>query len=161
MIPASQILLVQSTWQLVFPIREQAARLFYAKLFEMDPSLRPLFTTDIEAQGRKLMAMIAAAVEGLNAPEELVPVVEALGRRHAAYGVADEHYRTVGAALVWTLEQGLGASFTPEVKEAWTSVYGLLADVMRNAPAGPAASAREALVTSSYPSNAPPRRAAP
>ncbi len=147
MIPVSQILLVQSTWQQVFPIREQAARLFYAQLFEMDPSLRRLFSTDIETQGRKLMAMITAAVEGLSAPEELMPVVEALGRRHAAYGVTDGHYETVGAALLWTLEQGLGASFTPAVKEAWTSAYGLLADVMRNAPAGSMASAGEALVT--------------
>ncbi len=169
MIPASEIRLVQSTWQQVFPFREQAARLFYAKLFEMDPSVRPLFTTDIESQGRKLTAMINAAVEGLGALEELVPVVQALGRRHASYGVTDEHYRTVGAALLWTLEQGLGVSFTPEVRMAWANTYGLLAEVMRSAvasalsgmPVPAEASSRASAVSAHAPATRPSSSPAP
>ncbi|GIX27444.1 MAG: hemoglobin [Burkholderiales bacterium] len=130
-----QIALVQSTWSKVVPIQEQAARLFYDKLFEMDPSLRPLFKGDMVEQGRKLMAMINTAVNGLTRLNEIVPAVQALGRRHVGYGVKEAHYETVGAALLWTLEQGLGPSFTPEVRQAWATAYGLLAGVMKEAAA--------------------------
>ncbi|MEW5707802.1 MAG: globin family protein [Pseudomonadota bacterium] len=130
-----QIALVQSTWSKVVPIQEQAARLFYDKLFEMDPSLRPLFKGDMMEQGRKLMAMISTAVNGLTRLNEIVPAVQALGRRHVGYGVKEAHYETVGAALLWTLEQGLGPSFTPEVRQAWATAYGLLAGVMKEAAA--------------------------
>ncbi len=130
-----QIALVQSTWSKVLPIQDQAARLFYDKLFEMDPSLRPLFKGDMAEQGRKLMAMINTAVNGLNRLSEIVPAVQALGRRHVGYGVKEAHYKTVGAALLWTLEQGLGSSFTPEVRQAWAGAYGLLAGVMKEAAA--------------------------
>lgn len=130
-----QIALVQSTWSKVLPIQDQAARLFYDKLFEMDPSLRPLFKGDMAEQGRKLMAMINTAVNGLNRLSEIVPAVQALGRRHVGYGVKEAHYETVGAALLWTLEQGLGSSFTPEVRQAWAGAYGLLAGVMKEAAA--------------------------
>ena len=94
-----------------------------------------MFKGDMTEQRRKLMQMLTAAVKGLDRLDRLVPVVEDLGRRHAGYGVADAHYDTVGAALLWTLEKGLGSAFTPEVKEAWATVYGLLATTMKNAAA--------------------------
>src|SRR5262249_54474334 len=125
--------LVQETFAQVAPISEQAAALFYGRLFELDPTLRPLFKIDIREQGKKLMQMIAVAVSKLDKLDELVPAVEALGRRHAGYGVQDAHYDTVGTALLWTLEQGLGPAFTPEVKSAWTAVYGVLAATMKTA----------------------------
>jgi hemoglobin-like flavoprotein len=128
-----QKLLVQKTFEMVAPIADVAAGLFYGRLFEVDPSLKPLFRGDIKDQGKKLMATIKIAVQSLDRLEALVPVVQALGRRHLAYGVRDEHYDTVGAALLWTLEKGLGEAFTPEVKEAWGIVYGVLAKVMKDA----------------------------
>lgn len=135
MITPTQINLVQTTWEKCVPIADQAAVLFYGRLFELDPGLKPLFTSDIKEQGKKLMVMITAAVRGLNDLGKLVPVVEDLGRRHVAYGVKDEHYATVGAALLWTLEQGLGEAFTPEVKDAWATTYGILSSTMQKAAA--------------------------
>jgi len=126
-----QKLLVQDSFEKVRPIAEVAAALFYERLFTLDPSLRALFRGDQKEQGRKLMQMIAVAVKGLDNLEQLVPAVEELGRRHSGYGVRNEHYDTVGAALLWTLEAGLGPDFTEEVKEAWTGVYALLAGVMQ------------------------------
>jgi hemoglobin-like flavoprotein len=128
-----QKLLVQRTFEMVVPIAEVAAGLFYGRLFEVDPSLKPLFRGDIKDQGKKLMSTLKVAVQSLDRLDALVPVVQALGRRHLAYGVRDEHYDTVGGALLWTLEKGLGDVFTPEVKEAWTIVYGVLAKVMKDA----------------------------
>jgi hemoglobin-like flavoprotein len=131
-----QIRIVQSTWLKMLPIQFTTAQLFYRRLFELDPSLRRLFRgskLDMDAQGQKLMQVIDAAVNGLSRMERVVPMIQALGRRHAAYGVKDEHYGTVGAALLWTLGRGLGAGFTPEVKDAWTSAYGMLATTMREA----------------------------
>ncbi len=122
--------LVQESFAKVEPIAEAAAELFYNKLFELDPGLKALFKTDIKEQGRKLMATLKLAVKGLDDLEKLVPVVRDLGRRHAGYGVRDAHYGTVAEALLWTLEQGLKDDFTPEVKEAWTAVYALLAETM-------------------------------
>ncbi len=127
--------LVQGTFSQVAPIADTAARLFYDRLFELDPSLRPLFRGDMEEQGRKLMQMIGAAVSGLDDLDALVPVVQDLGRRHAGYGVLDSHYDTVGEALLWTLGQGLGDEFTPEVEAAWAQTYTVLADVMKQAAA--------------------------
>ena len=126
-----QKLLVQESFRRVAPIADTAAELFYARLFELDPSLRSLFRADIREQGRKLMQVLAVAVNGLDNLDALVPTVQALGRRHAAYGVRPEHFDTVGAALLWTLERGLGAAFTPEVRDAWAAVYELLSSVMR------------------------------
>jgi hemoglobin-like flavoprotein len=108
-----QKLLVQKTFEMVIPIAEVAAGLFYGRLFEVDPSLKPLFRGDIKDQGKKLMATLKIAVTSLDRLDGLVPVVQALGRRHLAYGVRDEHYDTVGGALLWTLEKGLGEAFTP------------------------------------------------
>ena len=129
----TQKTLVQDTFAMVAPITDQAAALFYGRLFELDPSLRPLFKADITQQGRKLMQMIGMAVNGLDNLDALVPVVEQLGARHVGYGVEESHYDTVGEALLWTLDQGLGDKFTPEVSEAWAVTYGLLAGVMKEA----------------------------
>jgi len=128
--------LVQQSWALVAPISDVAAGLFSGRLFELDPSLRPLFKGDITEQGRKLMQTLAVVVKGIDNLDALVPAVEALGRRHGGYGVTDGHYDTVAAALLWTLEQGLGAAFTPEVRDAWVEAYTLLAAVMKRAAAG-------------------------
>ena len=130
--------LVASTWQQVVPISEQAATLFYDRLFEMDPSVKPLFKSDIKQQGIKLMQTITLAVKSLDKLDQLVPIVQELGRRHIGYGVKPEHYTTVGGALLWTLEQGLGDAFTPEVKDAWAVTYGLLSSVMIDAAAAAA-----------------------
>jgi Hemoglobin-like flavoprotein len=127
--------LVQTSWEKVVPIADTAAELFYGRLFELDPSLRPLFKTDIKEQGKKLMTMITTAVRALDNLPALVPAVQALGRRHGGYGVKDEHYATVATALLWTLEKGLGPDFTPETKEAWVVVYTILADTMKAASA--------------------------
>ena len=132
--------LVRSTWALVKPIQEDAARLFYGRLFEIDPSTKPLFaSTDMAKQGKKLMQTIGVAVAGLERLDAILPAVEALGRRHVGYGVREEHYESVGAALLWTLEQGLGEEFTPEVEEAWAEMYWTLATVMKGAVAKAAA----------------------
>ena len=129
-----QVRLVQESWAQVAPISDKAAALFYGRLFELDPGLKKLFRTgDMQSQGRKLMQMLGAAVRGLGDVPKLVPVLENLGRRHATYGVEDQDYDTVGAAFLWTLEQGLGAAFTPAVKAAWTAVYGVVADTMKKA----------------------------
>lgn len=133
MLTPSQKMLVQNSFTAIAPIADDAAALFYRRLFELDPSLRALFRGDLADQRRKLMQMLTAAVKGLDHLDRLVPVVEELGRRHAAYGVADAHYDIVGAALLWTLEKGLGTAFTPDVREAWAAVYGLLAGTMKQA----------------------------
>jgi len=130
-----QIALVQTSFAQVLPIADIAAALFYGRLFELDPSLKPLFKGDMQEQGRKLMTMIRVVVNGLNRIDQLVPAVQELGRRHARYGVQDAHYDTVGAALLATLHQGLGEAFTPDVAAAWATAYGLLADTMKTAAA--------------------------
>jgi len=123
--------LVQQTFTQVLPIADQAAALFYNRLFQLDPSLRPLFKSDLKDQGKKLMQMIGYCVSKLNTVDEIVPAVKELGRLHAGYGVKDDAYETVGAALLWTLERGLGPHFTPDVKAAWTAVYAVLAGTMQ------------------------------
>jgi hemoglobin-like flavoprotein len=130
-----QVALVRASFAQVLPIADAAAALFYDRLFALDPSLRPLFRGDLRAQGRALMGMLRVAVNGLDRLDQIVPAVQALGRRHAGYGVRDEHYATVGAALLWTLERGLGAAFTPETRAAWAAAYTLLATVMQEAAA--------------------------
>lgn len=126
-----QATLVQDSFRLVVPIKDQAAALFYGRLFELDPGTRPLFAgTDMAEQGAKLMATLGFVVAGLKRPAEVVPAAQALAKRHIGYGVVEAHYATVGAALLWTLGQGLGEAFTPEVEAAWTAAYTLLAGVM-------------------------------
>ena len=123
--------LVQGTFKQVAPIADKAAEIFYGKLFEKDPSLKPMFKGDMKKQGAKLMSMIGTAVNGLNDLDTLIPVVQNLGKGHINYGVQDSHYDTVGTSLLETLEAGLGDDFTPQVKTAWTEVYTVLATTMR------------------------------
>lgn len=132
---AKTISIVQSSWAKVMPISDAAATLFYDRLFELDPSVRPLFKHDMREQKKKLMQTLAVAVDGLNNLPRLVPVLKDLGARHTGYMVADHHYDTVGAALLWTLHEGLGDEFTPEVEAAWTEIYTLVAGVMKSAAA--------------------------
>lgn len=134
-----QIAHVQNTFKMVLPIKETAAKLFYDRLFALDPELRPMFKGDMAEQGRKLMTVLATAVGNLEKLDEILPTVQALGEQHAEFGVKPEHYNTVGEALIWTLEQGLTDSFTTEVKEAWVAVYGALSGVMQEAAAKQAA----------------------
>jgi hemoglobin-like flavoprotein len=128
-----QINAVKTSFSAVLPIADQAGTLFYERLFTIDPSLRQLFKGDIAEQSKLLMRMIAAAVNGLDRLGTIVPAVQALGIRHAGYGVAEKDYQTVAEALLWTLEQGLGPAFTPEVSEAWVAAYTLLAETMKTA----------------------------
>ena len=126
--------IVRNTWQEVAPQGDMAAQLFYSRLFEIDPSSRPLFQdVDLPKQRTKLLQALSDAVQGLDAPDALVPVLQNLGRRHADYGVTDDHYDSVGAALLWALEQGLGPDWTPEAKDAWAEAYALISGVMRHA----------------------------
>ena len=128
-----QIKIVQDTFKKVAPLGDAVAEIFYAKLFAIDPDLRPMFKGDMAEQGRKLMKMLTIAVHGLHRLEDLVPAVQDLGRRHVGYGVVPAHYATVGAALIWTLEQGLGEDFTPEACEAWVAAYKVLSETMMSA----------------------------
>ncbi|MEZ5852904.1 MAG: globin family protein [Hyphomicrobiaceae bacterium] len=130
-----QVKLVQDSFKLVEPIAPQAADLFYGRLFEIAPAVRPLFPSDISGQKEKLMSMIGTAVNNLHQVEKIVPAVQELGRRHVAYGVTAAHYQPVGEALIWTLEKGLGDKFTPDVKAAWLATYTTLEGVMTAAAA--------------------------
>ena len=126
--------LVKTTWSLVVPIADTAASLFYGRLFEIDPSTRPMFeSTDMPEQRKKLMQALATVIGGLDNLAPLIPVLETLGRKHVAYGVLDKHYDSVGTALLWTLEQGLQTAWTPSVQDAWIAAYTAVAGVMRNA----------------------------
>jgi len=126
----TDITLVQTTFAKVAPAAKDVAALFYGRLFELEPALRPMFKTDLAEQGAKLMAMLAAVVKGLDDLGALVPVAQNLARRHVHYGVQPEHYAVVGAALLWTLQQGLGSEFTPAVASSWTTAYETLSGVM-------------------------------
>lgn len=122
--------LVQDSFAKVVPIADQAADLFYNRLFEIAPETKLLFAnTNIRQQGIKLMQTLKAAVGALDDLDALIPVVYNLGKRHINYGVQKAHYAIVGEALIWTLAQGLGDDFTPEVQEAWAEVYGIIASV--------------------------------
>lgn len=126
--------IVTDTWAKVGPQADKAAQLFYERLFETDPTTRPLFdTTDMARQRKKLLQVLSAAVDGLDRLHTLVPVVRQLGERHASYGVEDSHYESVGEALMWTLERGLGDDWSPEAANAWGETYGLLSGIMRSA----------------------------
>jgi hemoglobin-like flavoprotein len=122
---------IRSSWGQVAPIADTAALLFYDRLFELDPGLRPMFAhTDMPEQRTLLMQVLAVVVASIDKLDTLIPAVEALGRRHAGYGVKPGDYATVGRALLDTLQTGLGDGFTPEVEAAWTEAYELLAGVM-------------------------------
>lgn len=135
MTPAD-VTLVQNSFRKIVPIADQAAALFYARLFELDPALRAMFRGDMLDQGRKLMSVLSNAVASLENLESVLPSVRSLGQRHVGYGVLEEHYASVGAALIWTLQKGLGPEFTPAVCAAWTDTYTLLATTMIQAQRG-------------------------
>jgi len=130
-----EIALVKDSWAKVLPISETAAELFYGKLFELDPSVRAMFKGDMKEQGRKLMMILNTAVNALDKLETIVPAIQDMGKRHVGYGVKDEHYDTVGEALIWTLGAGLEDAFTEETKAAWVGVYTIVADTMKTAAA--------------------------
>lgn len=130
MVTPEQVERVQSSWAKVEPITETAAELFYGKLFELNPSLKILFPDDMVEQKKKLMQTLAVCVNGLTDLGEIVPAVQTLGKRHVDYKVRNEDYDTVGQALLWALEQGLGEAWNPTVKDAWAAVYGVLASTM-------------------------------
>lgn len=125
-----QIKLVQQSFTKVAPISETAAVLFYDRLFEIAPSVKAMFPADMAEQRRKLMVMLAAVVKGLGNLESVLPAASALAKRHVSYGAKAEHYPVVGAALLWTLEKGLGDGWTPEVADAWTAAYVTLSGFM-------------------------------
>jgi hemoglobin-like flavoprotein len=125
-----QVKAIQDSFAKVKPIAEQAAALFYDRLFETAPAVRPLFRGDMTEQGRKLMATLAIVVNGLNNLESILPAASALAKRHVEYGVEAADYAPVGAALLWTLERGLGEGWTPELAAAWGGAYGVLSDFM-------------------------------
>lgn len=125
-----QVNLVQQSFAKVAPISETAAVLFYDRLFEIAPTVRAMFPADMTEQRKKLMAMLAAVVNGLANLEAILPAASALAKRHLTYGARAEHYPVVGSALLWTLEKGLGEAWTPELAEAWTAAYGTLSGYM-------------------------------
>ncbi|MEO0765555.1 MAG: globin family protein [Pseudomonadota bacterium] len=125
-----QIDRVHESFARVVPIKDAAAEMFYARLFEIAPEVRPMFKSDMTEQGTKLMATLGAVVNGLNSLETIVPVAERLAVGHVAYGVKAEHYPFVGAALIDTLQKGLGDAFTPDVKSSWETAYATLSGVM-------------------------------
>lgn len=131
-----QVELIQASWTAVEPIADTAAVLFYDRLFELDPALRRLFArTDMAQQRKILMQTLTVVVRSLDKLDAIVPAIQALGRRHAGYGVREEHYDSVGAALLWTLDQGLGDAFDDETADAWATAYTTLASVMIDAAA--------------------------
>lgn len=123
--------LVQQSFAKVEPIAEQAADIFYRKLFEYDPSLKVLFNSDIKSQGQKLMATLKVAIKGLDDIDSLVPVLQQLSQRHKDYGVHIDDFTPVGNALLFTLRAGLGQDFTEDTRDAWIEVYQTVATVMR------------------------------
>lgn len=127
-----QIKLVRTSFAKIEPIAEKAAALFYAKLFDLNPKLRRLFKGDIYEQGKKLMQVIAYAVENLDRLDQIVPQVQELGEKHTTYGVKDEDYEKVGEALLWTFEKALGREFTAQMREAWAAIYKMLAETMKS-----------------------------
>jgi nitric oxide dioxygenase len=125
-----QMKTIQDSFAKVKPIAEQAAALFYSRLFETAPAVKPLFRGDMTEQGRKLMATLAVVVRGLDKLDSVLPAASALAKRHVDYGVKAADYAPVGAALLWTLEQGLGEQWTPELAAAWTEAYTMLSNFM-------------------------------
>jgi nitric oxide dioxygenase len=125
-----QVALVQESFAKVVPISETAAVLFYDRLFEIAPQVKAMFPADMTEQRKKLMATLAVVVNGLGNLASILPAASALAKRHVSYGAKPEHYPVVGAALLWTLEKGLGDAGTPEVAEAWTTAYATLSGYM-------------------------------
>ena len=129
---SDQIELVRKSFAQIQPVVEEAAVLFYARLFECDPSLRPLFQTDIREQGHKLMDIIGFAVDGLDDVEKLTPTLRELGARHVQYGATEGNYDVVGEALLWTLGKALKDKYTDEMNQAWAALYSFLSESMKS-----------------------------
>ena len=125
-----QVKAIQDSFKLVAPISDQAAAMFYGRLFDIAPAVKPLFRGDMTEQGRKLMATLGVVVNSLGNLEAVLPAASALAKRHVDYGVTADHYTPVGAALLWTLEKGLGEQWTPQLAEAWGAAYTLLSNYM-------------------------------
>lgn len=126
----NQIQLVQSTLPFLVSEKEQVARLFYSRLFQLDPAVRDLFPTDLAQQGQKVMTMLGTLISGLARPEQIVPILQALGQRHAEYGIKESHYATAGSALLWTVERCLGPGFTADMRDAWIAFYFVVSRTM-------------------------------
>jgi hemoglobin-like flavoprotein len=141
MFTLTQKRLVQESFARVATIADEASVLFYRRLFELDPPLQQVFCGNIAEQPKKLMQMLTTVVKGLDNLDQLGPAIRELGRRHAMYGVIDVDYERVGAALLWTLEKTLGPAFTPETREAWVAIYGLVATAMMQGAREPAVAA--------------------
>lgn len=129
-VTAAQKQLVQTSFKLVEEKADIAADLFYQRLFDAAPELRSLFPEDLRDQKKKLMGALKVLVNTLDNPDKLIPILEDMGRKHKGYGVVEDHYVPVADALVWTLEEGLGAAFTEEVRHAWTALYSAVASIM-------------------------------
>jgi hemoglobin-like flavoprotein len=125
-----QVQLVQQSFSKVAPIADQAAVLFYDRLFETAPQVKAMFPADLTEQRKKLMATLTVVVNGLGDLASILPAASALAKRHVTYGAKAEHYPVVGAALLWTLEKGLGEGWTPAIADAWTAAYGTLSGFM-------------------------------
>jgi hemoglobin-like flavoprotein len=125
-----QVKAIQESFTKVVPISEQAAALFYGRRFEIAPSVKPLFRGDMKEQGRKLMGTLAVVVNGLSNLESVLPAASALAKRHVDYGVKADDYAPVGAALLWTLEKGLGEHWTPDLAAAWGAAYTVVSGFM-------------------------------
>ena len=125
-----QIEVIQQSFAKITPISYKAAAMFYGRLFEIAPDTRSLFRGDMAEQGRKLMATLSVVVSGFANLDAILPATSALAKRHVSYGVKASHYAPVGAALLWTLEKGLGSAWTPELAGAWTAAYMTLSGFM-------------------------------
>ena len=129
-----QIELVRSSWRELLPIADSAMQLFYRRLFEIDPGLERHFAAvDMDRQRAKLLSALDAVVGSLDDFDSLRPKLDALGKRHVGYGASREHYDSVGEALLWTLQQGLGAAWNESACEAWGCAYGLISETMQQA----------------------------
>jgi nitric oxide dioxygenase len=134
----TQVQHIRTSWSAVEPIADDAATLFYARLFELDPTIAELFRhTDMDKQRKVLMQTLAVVVRSADRLDQIMPAVKALGHRHASYGVEIDHYATVGAALLWTLEQGLGKTYTQDTAFAWAAAYRRLSSAMIEASQQP------------------------
>jgi len=136
-----QVKAIQESFAKVAPIPEQAAALFYGRLFEIAPGVKSLFRGDMKEQGRKLMATLTVVIGGLSNLESILPAASALAKRHVQYGVKPADYEPVGEALLWTLERGLGEQWTPQLAMAWSTAYGVLSEFMINEAYGRSAAA--------------------
>jgi hemoglobin-like flavoprotein len=126
-----QINLVKTSFNKVFAIRDIASAYFYRKLFELEPSVRPMFVnSDMDAQRDKLMVSLRAVINHLDYPETIIPDLRQMAKRHVEYGVRPEHYKLVGDAMIYALQQGLGSHFTPGMQQAWMVAYEYMADNM-------------------------------